>query len=373
MKEDSNPMQRIMQTSSSAINQINPVPMKIPSNIEKVLKPDLDVHVNPTISFVVQEVNKTVQTETETNGTKSEVPAVEYPLVLPLKNQEMTVVEPQQNQTTSTVEPQEVGSDQPMENPGILTVREPNRNDVLFGRGGGTNFHQGNMNYRAKIKSKQRDYINARQRAIKTIIISDIISQVRDDGGRFLKQDDNNKLWYEVDDKEVKKKTSQTLREGAPQWRKANGEWQRRVDHSVTVSQPGMVIQPSSQQSDEVQIAPRIVSADDSIGPVPGSAAVIPSGIPSQLPGPNVIPPSAVPPRNPSQPPPQKKKKTEPEVPGRRTAGLDLLSDVAFLHSVNEKKVQKVTTAPPPPQPPASELALQKWRREHKDMLDRVD
>jgi hypothetical protein len=237
-----------------------------------------------------------------------------------------------------------------------------------------TNFHQGNMNYRAKIKSKQRDYINARQRAIKTIIISDIISKVRDDGGRFLKQDDDNKLWYEVDDKEVKKKTSQTLREGAPQWRKANGEWQRREHQTVTVSQPGMVIQPTGQQSDQVQIAPRIISADDTIGPVPGPAAVIPSGIPSQIPGPNVIPPSIVPPRNPSEPPPQKKKKTGPEVPGNRTNGLDLLSDVAFLHSVHEKKVQKVMTAPPPlPQPAASELALQKWRREHKQMLDRVE
>lgn len=227
-----------------------------------------------------------------------------------------------------------------------------------------TNFHQGNMNYRAKIKSKQRDYINARQRAIKTIIISDIISKVRNDGGRFLKQDDDNKLWYEVDDKEVKKKTSQTLREGAPQWRKANGEWQRREHQSVTVSQPGMVIQPTGQQSDQVQIAPRIISADETIETVPGPAAVIPLGIPSEQPGPNVIPPFIVPLKNPSQPPPQKKNKTGPEVPGNKMCGLDLLSDVAFLHS-----------GPPPPfpEPSASEVALQKWRREHKEMLDRVE
>jgi hypothetical protein len=143
MKEDSrdsNPTQRIMQTSSS--DPLDPVPMKIPSNIETVVKTDLDVHVSPTISpVVIQQDNKTVQTdadtETEANGSKLEVPAAECPLVLPLKNQETTVVEPQENQETTHVEPQEVGSDQPMENPGIFTVREPNRNDVLFGRGGG--------------------------------------------------------------------------------------------------------------------------------------------------------------------------------------------------------------------------------------------
>lgn len=86
------------------------------------------------------------------------------------------------------------------------------------------------MEYRTRIKKVQADYIHARQRSIKTEIISDIIRQVRAEGGRFLKQDEKDKLWYEVDDKEVKKKTSQTLREGAPQWRKTQGEWKRRAD-----------------------------------------------------------------------------------------------------------------------------------------------
>jgi hypothetical protein len=77
---------------------------------------------------------------------------------------------------------------------------------------------------------RQKEYIAARQRATKSEIISEIIKDVRADGGRFLKQDENTKLWYEVDEKEVKKKTSQTLREGAPQWRKAQGEWMRREE-----------------------------------------------------------------------------------------------------------------------------------------------
>lgn len=111
-----------------------------------------------------------------------------------------------------------------------IGVQVPRKSDIIFGRGGGTNFHPGNMEYRRKIKMRQKEYIDARQRATKSEIISEIIKEVRAEGGRFLKQDENTKLWYEVDEKEVKKKTSQTLREGAPQWRKSQGEWMRREE-----------------------------------------------------------------------------------------------------------------------------------------------
>lgn len=124
-------------------------------------------------------------------------------------------------------------------------IQNPGRFDVLFGRGGGTNFHHGNMTYRKKIKAVQSAYIHARQRSVKTEIISEIIRQVKADGGKFLRQDENDKLWYEVDDKEIKKKTSQTLREGAPQWRKTHGEWQRRDDSKNISTAPSVLVPPS--------------------------------------------------------------------------------------------------------------------------------
>ena len=85
------------------------------------------------------------------------------------------------------------------------------------------------------IKNQQQAYINARQRSVKTHIISEIIREVREQQppGRFVKFDDRIKLWFEVDEKEVKKKTSQTLREGAPQWRKSHGEWKRRENEPM--------------------------------------------------------------------------------------------------------------------------------------------
>jgi hypothetical protein len=207
---------------------------------------------------------------------------------------------------------EDVRSEEDKKNLEILTVKEPSREDVLFGRGGGTNFHQGNMHYRAKIKSKQRDYINARQRAIKTIIISDIIEQVHTAGGRFLKQDDKDKLWYEVDEKEVKKKTSQTLREGAP-----------------LLLREGMIV------ADDKPALIDVMSSRD--------ATLISSQDPMQD-------------RDVSQPP-----------------GLDLLSDVAFLHSVHEKKVKKEIEKPPsllPCQVAETAVALQRWRVQHQSLLN---
>jgi hypothetical protein len=220
---------------------------------------------------------------------------------------------------------EDVRSEEDKKNLEILTVKEPSREDVLFGRGGGTNFHQGNMHYRAKIKSKQRDYINARQRAIKTIIISDIIEQVHTEGGRFLKQDDKDKLWYEVDEKEVKKKTSQTLREGAP-----------------LLLREGMIV------ADDKPALIDVMSSRD--------ATLISSQDPMQD-------------RDVSQPPPLKKAKTS----SAEVTGLDLLSDVAFLHSVHEKKVKKEIEKPPlllPCQDAETAVALQRWRVQHQSLLN---
>jgi hypothetical protein len=181
------------------------------------------------------------------------------------------------------------------------------------------------MHYRAKIKSKQRDYINARQRAIKTIIISDIIEQVHTEGGRFLKQDDKDKLWYEVDEKEVKKKTSQTLREGAP-----------------LLLREGMIV------ADDKPALIDVMSSRD--------ATLISSQDPMQD-------------RDVSQPPPLKKAKTS----SAEVTGLDLLSDVAFLHSVHEKKVKKEIEKPPsllPCQVAETAVALQRWRVQHQSLLN---
>ena len=84
-------------------------------------------------------------------------------------------------------------------------------NDILFGRGGGTNRHTGNVFFRDLVSEYQPKYIQARKRD-KTLITKLIVSQVRSNGGRFLKEEKGK--WVDVGDKKAAEKTSQALREG---------------------------------------------------------------------------------------------------------------------------------------------------------------
>jgi|AntRauTorckE5430_2_1112549.scaffolds.fasta_scaffold00420_5 hypothetical protein len=84
-------------------------------------------------------------------------------------------------------------------------------NDILFGRGGGTNRHEGNIFFRDLVSEHQPKYIQARK-SDKTMITKSIVAQVRDKGGRFLKEEEGK--WVDVGDKKAAEKTSQALREG---------------------------------------------------------------------------------------------------------------------------------------------------------------
>lgn len=168
------------------------------------------------------------------------------------------------------------------------------------------------MEYRRKIKMRQREYIDARQRATKSEIISEIIKEVRAEGGRFLKQDENTKLWYEVDEKEVKKKTSQTLREGAPQWRKAQGEWTRREEQ---LNSGNNTLKSNAFHNSEHGLV-NMSTADRSL--LTNNVNLLLRGIDS------------------SQPLQKKPKVNDKE--NKKANGLDLLSDVALYSTTKENK-----------------------------------
>lgn len=90
--------------------------------------------------------------------------------------------------------------------------------DVLLGRGGETNHNYGNMQYRRIVKVCQPAYIRAKRRD-KPKIASLIVRIVRQLGGRFLKRDMLSHTWKDVGDVKAREKTSQALREGAPELR----------------------------------------------------------------------------------------------------------------------------------------------------------
>lgn len=111
------------------------------------------------------------------------------------------------------------------ENYPVKNIKEPHSNDVLYGRGGGTNHHPGNKKYRKMVETRKIDYVNSK-RLDKPLVALEIIKEWRsqDPPGRFLKLDEDSGLWQDVGDKKAREKTSQALREKAPMLRKQQEE-----------------------------------------------------------------------------------------------------------------------------------------------------
>mmetsp|Transcript_20519 Transcript_20519/g.37012 ORF Transcript_20519/g.37012 Transcript_20519/m.37012 type:complete len:443 (-) Transcript_20519:180-1508(-) len=102
------------------------------------------------------------------------------------------------------------------------------RNDVLCGRGGGTNVHPGNRRFRDLINANRRAYLKARKND-KPAISRSIVRTIREMNGRFLKKDEKLGLWFEIGDDGAREKTSQALRQRAPEMRKILFEDEQRV------------------------------------------------------------------------------------------------------------------------------------------------
>ena len=99
---------------------------------------------------------------------------------------------------------------------GIENFRD---NDVLSGRGGGTNLHMGNRNFRDLINFHRRTYLQARKND-KPAISRAVVRAIRESGGRFLKKMPKSHLWHEIGDDAAREKTSQALRQRAPEMRR---------------------------------------------------------------------------------------------------------------------------------------------------------
>ena len=90
--------------------------------------------------------------------------------------------------------------------------------DILCGRGGGTNSHPGNKLFRHQINIHRRSYLKARKND-KPAISRSIVQYMRERKGRFLKKDEKKGQWFEIGDDNAREKTSQALRQRAPQFR----------------------------------------------------------------------------------------------------------------------------------------------------------
>jgi hypothetical protein len=99
-------------------------------------------------------------------------------------------------------------------------IEVPSPNDVLCGRGGSINSHQGNEQFRDLVEKRKRLYLTARFKREKRLIASSIVSEIREMNppGRFLARHGNKDsgYWYDIGDEKARDKTSQALRENAP-------------------------------------------------------------------------------------------------------------------------------------------------------------
>mmetsp|Transcript_10427 Transcript_10427/g.14736 ORF Transcript_10427/g.14736 Transcript_10427/m.14736 type:complete len:593 (-) Transcript_10427:68-1846(-) len=104
---------------------------------------------------------------------------------------------------------------------GIGPVSEPNKNDVLSGRGGRINAHDGNIRFREICQEHKKEYLAPTTKKLeKAHIAASIVDNIRamDPPGRFLKEDPDG-TWWDIGDFKAIKKVGQALREDAPEIR----------------------------------------------------------------------------------------------------------------------------------------------------------
>ena len=104
--------------------------------------------------------------------------------------------------------------------PEVKAYVEPTDDDVLFGRGGRSNLHPGNIRYHeAKLRIQPRYLASTKEE--KTGVSQELVDEIHAYGGRFLKLDEGQG-WYEVLEIVARKKVSQALREeNTPERRQA--------------------------------------------------------------------------------------------------------------------------------------------------------
>ena len=95
----------------------------------------------------------------------------------------------------------------------IVYIRFPGNMDVVYGRGGLSNNQEGNKIFRELIMSHKDRYESIKDRAKKNEIATNIVSQMRGMGSRFLQFSETANMWYDSGDLKAVEKTKQRFRE----------------------------------------------------------------------------------------------------------------------------------------------------------------
>lgn len=95
----------------------------------------------------------------------------------------------------------------------VTDIREPTKLDVLLGRGAACWNHIGNRWFRQVVGTHLHDYEACRSRMDKMIIVANIVKQIIDGNGRFLKKDPIAETWFTVGRKAAIEKVGHAIRD----------------------------------------------------------------------------------------------------------------------------------------------------------------
>jgi hypothetical protein len=180
---------------------------------------------------------------------------------------------------------------------GIGPIQEPNENDVLCGRGGRINAHEGNVQFREVVNANKKQYLAKTTKKLeKAHIAAGLVEQIRsmNPPGRFLKEDADTGLWFDIGDAKAIKKAGQALREDAPDIREDDSDDDddnekpkpknpTRVTHSPTVESGFPIVSPSAAVEDSFNHTRPVYSQHD-MAPFPAPSAPS-SAPPADMPG----------------------------------------------------------------------------------------
>jgi hypothetical protein len=122
-------------------------------------------------------------------------------------------------------------------------ITELNDNDVLLGRGTGSNDFTGNQRYRGLVAEYKERYNTAPKNEDKNRIARELFEEVLRLGGRFLKLVEtetpvknvvDNGVWYEVEESKALEKCKQALRDG---WVRENRGSSKRTNEGINIGE----------------------------------------------------------------------------------------------------------------------------------------
>eukprot|EP00816_Leptocylindrus_hargravesii_P012341 CAMPEP_0196808620 /NCGR_PEP_ID=MMETSP1362-20130617/8609_1 /TAXON_ID=163516 /ORGANISM="Leptocylindrus danicus, Strain CCMP1856" /LENGTH=618 /DNA_ID=CAMNT_0042183027 /DNA_START=674 /DNA_END=2530 /DNA_ORIENTATION=+ len=143
----------------------------------------------------------------------------------------------------------------------LINTSNINENDVLCGRGGLTNQHVGNKKFRALVKQLQDKYMT-RKKHEKTLLSQAVVAVVRGStpAGRFLKQDTQTGMWYDIGDEMATEKTSQAFREKSKAKPKRESS-----DATASVTATATVVGDSAESLEGLTVTAAAASNSDNV------------------------------------------------------------------------------------------------------------